>query len=366
MSQSGIANLAQTGGGGLIQTINGDTGSITGNVVTIYANRAANNSGASVFFTNSGTVSTLNLTDSLTNTYLGTNVGIVGRGSLNVGVGVNVMYGLSPNGPDVAAYNVGVGFNSLALLTYGDHNVALGADTLLQITTGLGNIGIGRQAGTGLAGSASYNICIGLASLYPGPCSGSYNVIIGPYTPGKFYSGSESSNILLSHFGTNGENNAIHIGTQGSGAGQQNTCYIAGIVGVTSSNAQLVTINSSTGQLGVAGGSVVGTWTEVTGATQTLAVGNGYVTNRGGGVTYTLPATAALGDVIQIVGKSGIATITPNANQQIVIGSVNGTVGVTGTAVATNAGDCITLRCTTSGAASIWRAEGFVGNWTLS
>ncbi len=364
MSQGGIANFNNSGLG-FIQTINGDTGSITGHTVTIFANQATNNSGASVSFTNSGTVSTLNLSDSLTNTYLGNNVGVVGRGSLNVGVGTNVMYNLSPNGPGVAAYNVGVGFNSLTLLTYGDHNVGVGADTLTQITTALGNIAIGRQAGGGLTGSASYNVCIGLASLYPGSCSGSYNVIIGPYNPGKFYSGSESSNLLLSHFGTNGENNAIHIGTQGSGSGEQNTCYIAGIVGVTTSNSQLVTINSSTGQLGVAGGSVVGTWTDVTGATQTLAVGNGYITDRGGGVTYTLPSTASLGDVIEIVGKAGLATITPNANQQINIGSASGTVGVTGTAVATNAGDCIQLRCTTSGASTVWRAQNFVGNWTL-
>jgi hypothetical protein len=367
MSQGGIANLAQTGGGGLIQTINGDTGSITGNTVTIFANNAANNSGASVFFTNSGTVSTLNLTDSLYNTYLGINVGVVGRGTENVGVGQNVMYNLSPNGPGVAATNVGIGFNSLPALGYGHDNVGLGADSLLRVVDGNGNIGIGRQGGYGIAGSASYNVCIGIASSHPGPCTGSYNVIIGPYTAGKFYSGSESSNILLSHFGVNAENNAIHIGTQGSGAGQQNTCYIAGIVGVTNSNAQLVTINSSTGQLGVVSGSpVVGTWSDVTGATQTLAVGNGYATDRAGGVTYTLPATATFGDLIKIVGKSGIATITPNANQQIVIGSINGTVGVTGTAVAQIAGSCIALRCITGGSSSVWRAEEYPGGWNLT
>jgi hypothetical protein len=108
------------------------------------------------------------------------------------------------------------------------------------------------------------------------------------------------------------------------------------------------------------------TWTDVTGATQTIAVQNGYLTDRGGGVTYTLPATAAIGDTFIVVGKAGLATITPNANQQILIGSASGTVGATGTAVSTNAGDSITFVCTTSGASTVWRASSFVGNWTLN
>lgn len=107
-------------------------------------------------------------------------------------------------------------------------------------------------------------------------------------------------------------------------------------------------------------------WTDVTTSTQTLAAENGYVTDRGGGVTYTLPASGILGDTIKIVGKAGLATITPNANQQIVIAAANGTVGVTGTAVATNAGDCAELICITAGANCVFRFANFVGNWTLN
>lgn len=108
------------------------------------------------------------------------------------------------------------------------------------------------------------------------------------------------------------------------------------------------------------------TWTDATSATQALVVENGYVTDRGGGVVYTLPASGALGDEIKIVGKLGISTITPNANQQIVISSASGTVGVTGTAVGTNVGDCIALRCITAGASTVWRSDSYVGNWTLN
>lgn len=108
------------------------------------------------------------------------------------------------------------------------------------------------------------------------------------------------------------------------------------------------------------------TWTDVTTATQTLAVQNGYVTDRAGGVTYTLPATASLGDCIKIVGKSGIAVVTPNANQQILIGSVSGTVGATGTATANNVGDCLELICITAGASTVWRSAATMGTWTLA
>jgi hypothetical protein len=107
-------------------------------------------------------------------------------------------------------------------------------------------------------------------------------------------------------------------------------------------------------------------WTDVTSGTQTLAAQNGYITDDAGGVTYTLPASGALGDTIKIVGKSGLATITPNALQQILVGSISGTVGSTGTCVSNNAGDCIELICITVGTSTVWRADSVVGTWTLS
>ncbi len=107
-------------------------------------------------------------------------------------------------------------------------------------------------------------------------------------------------------------------------------------------------------------------WTDVTGATQTLAVNNGYFTDRGGGVTYTLPATAALGDQIKIDGKLGITTVAQNANQAIRMSGSISTTGVGGSIAGTNVGDCVTLRCSTAGASTIWIAENFVGNWTVN
>lgn len=323
MSQAGIASISKSGGGG-IQTINGDTGSITGNTVTIYANNASNGAGAYVKFTNSGTVSTLTLNDVFGNLYLGQGSG-------------------TASGSDSG--NVGVGINSLNAVNNSTGNTSVGSGSGLRITTGNTNTILGYAVAQNLL-------------------TGSGNILIGGSTTGTSYTGAESYNICIYNTGATGESSTIRIGTHGVGVGAQSTCYIAGIRDVTVSNAKLVTINSSTGQLGVSTG-IVGTWTDVTSATQTLAVGNGYVTDRGGGVTYTLPSTATFGDMIQITGKAGIAVITPNANQQIVIGALSGSIGPGGTATATNTGDCITLRCITGGASSVWRAENFVGNWTL-
>lgn len=103
---------------------------------------------------------------------------------------------------------------------------------------------------------------------------------------------------------------------------------------------------------------------DVTGATQTAAINTRYVTNRGAGVTYTLPATATEGDSIKFVGKLGLATIGWSANQQILFGSSTGTLS-TGTLVSTNVGDCLSIVCTTGGASTIWRVDNAVGNWTI-
>lgn len=315
------------GGGGLvpIETINGDTGSITGSTVTIYANNAANQAGETVKFVNSGTISTFEVTDASNNT-------MVGKGSGKSGMSGN--------------QNAAFGALALESITTGFLNTSLGYEAGNDLTTGEANTFVGNSSGAVLT-------------------TGSFNIIIGEGS-GNNYSSSEGSNICIGNNGTSSESHVIRIGTQGSGNEQQNQCFIAGIVGVTVSNQKFVTINSSTGQMGVVAFNPSGfPWTDVTGATQTLSVNNGYVTDHTN-VTYTLPATAALGDTIKIVGKLGLATITPNANQQILIGSASGTVGITGTAVATNVGDSAEMICITSGASSAWRFANFVGNWSLT
>ena len=84
------------GGGGVINTILGDSGSVSGVTVTIFANEAAATSGSSVKFVNGGVVSTLNVTDSSNNTIIGLGSGssafggtdcvAVGQGNLLNGI----------------------------------------------------------------------------------------------------------------------------------------------------------------------------------------------------------------------------------------------------------------------------------------
>lgn len=136
---------------------------------------------------------------------------------------------------------------------------------------------------------------------------------------------------------------------------------------LTAGNAGVIIVNGN----GVSGNpaiSIVGggfPWTDVTTATQAMLSNNGYVTDRSGGVTYTLPASGTEGDIMWVSGKLGAWTVAQNANQQILLGSSSTTVGVSGSLASTNVGDCIQLLCTTAGASTIWRVISSMGNITV-
>lgn len=110
-----------------------------------------------------------------------------------------------------------------------------------------------------------------------------------------------------------------------------------------------ISISNSAGGITIAGtGSGIG-WTEVTGTTQAMVADNGYVANNGALVVFTLPATAAFGTVINLVGKgAGGWRIDQNASQNIRVGSVSSTVGTGGSVASTNRYDSIELLCTTA------------------
>lgn len=220
-------------GGSAIETINGDSGSITGSTVTIYANNAANNSGASVSFVNSGTTSTLNVTDASGNTSIGENAGnIANLGGRNVVVGKLAGQNLAGTGVGAnGAENVLLGYNAGNDMMTSSGNVAIGYNTLDSLTTGTVNTCLGYAAGAGLL-------------------NGQYCVLVGA-NAGINYNSNESGNIVLgSVAGTTAESNTIRIGAQGSSIAQQNRCFIAGIKSVTTSNSETVTIDTTTGQLG--------------------------------------------------------------------------------------------------------------------
>jgi hypothetical protein len=110
-----------------------------------------------------------------------------------------------------------------------------------------------------------------------------------------------------------------------------------------------VSITNAPGSVTIAGtGSGIG-WTEVTGTTQAMTADSGWVTNNGALVTLTLPATAAFGTAISVIGKgAGGWQIAQNAGQNIQVGDFSSTVGAGGFIASTNRYDSIDLICTTA------------------
>lgn len=144
--------------------------------------------------------------------------------------------------------NVAVGSFALTSLINAVNNTSIGFNSGATLNTGTANVFIGRSAGTGIS-SGSQNVIIG-DSTGDTLLTGSNNTIIGQVS-GANYVGAESSNILIENSGIAAENNTIHIGTQGAGAGSQNRCFIAGIRGTTTGVADAIAVLiDSTGQLG--------------------------------------------------------------------------------------------------------------------
>lgn len=179
----------------------------------------------------------------------------------------NLVLGSSLPSLTTGIRNIGLGESNLNAVTSGQGNTAIGWNAGLVLNTGSDNTLIGFDAGAGLLGAAlntfvggisgrnvttgTGNTAIGYGSLQ-NLMTGINNVVVGSgAVTGSAYNGAETANILIAASGTAGESNTIRIGIQGSANTQQNQCFIAGIVGVTNSNAQAVTIDSTSGQLGV-------------------------------------------------------------------------------------------------------------------
>jgi hypothetical protein len=241
----GVAPTFQSGGGGGgIVTIDGTTGSVTGSTVTI----TGGTSGA--VFTGSGTT----LTESFNFLALPATTSSVGYISIGGSPYIsnfngNDFFAISGNVTTSGIENVAVGSGALEFLTTGSENTAVGYQAAIHCTSGTENCAVGMQSLNHVT-SGSQNTSIGSVAGSTAGFNGSNNVLLG-YEAGLSYDTTESSNIIISNSGVASESHVTRIGTQGTGSGQQSTCYVAGITGVSVSNQELVMINSSTGQLGV-------------------------------------------------------------------------------------------------------------------
>ena len=109
-------------------------------------------------------------------------------------------------------------------------------------------------------------------------------------------------------------------------------------------------------------GSIV-VWNAVAGTSQTMVPQHGYVNNNSGLTTFTLPATANFGDIIEIAGVgAGGWTIIENAGQSIIVGDLTSTV-TSGSVSSTKATDTIRLLCTAAN--TTFKALSWAGNLTV-
>jgi len=108
------------------------------------------------------------------------------------------------------------------------------------------------------------------------------------------------------------------------------------------------------------------TWSAAT-VNASLVVNTGIIANKAGLLTMTLPATAALGDIIRITGINTAVgwRIAQNANQQIFFGGVSSTLGVGGYIEATAIRDSVELICVLPGASTGWNVLSSIGNITV-
>ena len=124
-----------------------------------------------------------------------------------------------------------------------------------------------------------------------------------------------------------------------------------------------ITVANTTGAIAFTGSGQGITWVDQSGASVTMAVNTAYVSDDGASlVTFTLPATAALGSVFGIVGKgSGLWTIAQASGQSIHFGNVT-TTTTTGSLSSTLQYDSVWLVCITAN--TVFAVYNSIGNIT--
>jgi hypothetical protein len=203
----------------------------------------------------------------------------------------------------IANSNVILGYTNLGGGTTSANNTAIGAFAGQSLTTGNSNTLIGYQSGSNVA-TGSSNVSVGVANIIGASdtyqtilgagcgSTGSYNTYIGYAASGSSSGNSASgnSNINIGSVGPNSNGGIIEIGTPGT----HTKFFAAGIEGVTVSNKNYVTINTSTGQLGSVASvtssiSLTGdSGGALSGAAFTITGGSTALTFAGSGTTLTL------------------------------------------------------------------------------
>jgi hypothetical protein len=122
--------------------------------------------------------------------------------------------------------------------------------------------------------------------------------------------------------------------------------------------------DAGTGDATISMSSSIASWVEVTGTAQTAAIDTGYILNNVALVTLTLPTTAAVGDVVAVVGKgAGGWKVAQNASQVINFVDLATTTGTGGSLASTQRYDCVELVCIVAN--TTWVVRSSEGNITV-
>ena len=114
---------------------------------------------------------------------------------------------------------------------------------------------------------------------------------------------------------------------------------------------------------GGGGGGGVLAWIDSTSGPVSMVAGNGYFSNDpANDLTFTLPATAAKGTILEITNLQAAQnfTIAQASGQSIQVGSVATTVGVGGSISSTAIGDSLRMVCTVAN--TTWQVLSAQGN----
>lgn len=126
-----------------------------------------------------------------------------------------------------------------------------------------------------------------------------------------------------------------------------------------------VTITNGAGTITIAAPGVSVFW-QVIAADQVAVADNGYICNKAGLLTLTLPAVAAVGDTISVTGKNITVgwRVAQNAGQTIHFGAASTTTGVAGYIESTQLYDVAELVCVTAN--TDWMVSYSVGSITVA
>jgi hypothetical protein len=188
------------------------------------------------------------------------------------------------------------GSNCGTAITSANANCGYGRDSLQHVTTGGGNVSVGFQNLNGIT-------------------TGQLNISLG-YQGGSAHITGDSSNIDIGSPGVASQSGVIRIGTDGVGLGTQQSCYVAGIYGVSPAGGGLgsVVIDAN-GQLGSVGVGAAGTYLYSDGTNIS------WHSELGGGTVTQVLATSPLSVTPAIPNQASYTVgLTAASNGQILIG----------------------------------------------